>query len=139
MSYAKTQYLEKQKKLNKTEKAIAVVTERLRALEAVANTELQTKVAPHREAVEKLQKAHQQTFTQKNSADIAKIQQLEARRERLQAQMVKFADSELTGTELKEDDPSLKDVPSDGDLDEEIEKMVEEAPEPAVKPVEAAK
>lgn len=143
MSYAKTQYIERQKKLAKTEKAMTTVVARLKAAEAVANKELQEKVKPHREAVEKLQQAHQQSFGQKHAADIGKIKQLESRHERLQAQMVKFADAELAGAELDENDASLKDVPSDEQLDAEIDKLAEEAPDPtpapALKSVDTAK
>jgi len=132
MSFAKTQYMEKAAKLAKTEKAIESVTGKLRAAEAVQNAKLQEAMRPIREQAEELQKKFQQTFSKENAVPIGKLHQLESRKERLEAQLKKFADAEILGDELPEDDASLKDIPSDVKLDEEIEGLAAEADAPVL-------
>jgi len=125
--FAKTKYTEKSALLKRTEKAIQKLGNELRKAEAAQNEALQAEIAPIQEQVKQIQARHQQMFQKKNAQKIGQMQQLESRRERLTKQLKSFADAALTGAELNEDDPSLKDLPSDKQLDATIEQLAAEA------------
>lgn len=122
MSMLVTDYQKKREVLRRSELRVSQITKKLDKSREQVNLKLEEQAKPLQDQIKALSQQFNIEFQKSNAGDLAKLQRLDHRIEKLRRQMVCVADGMAEGKDVAEglDSPELVDSPAELKLDEEV-------------------